>query len=76
MNRIFTGLLAVVLLSATFTYGRQGALQEVKASCDNPDAFTVLAKENYICMSEEDMKNTIKQVYIMGLNARNKQKEL
>jgi hypothetical protein len=76
MNSIITGVVVVALSAGAFYTGGQSALHAVKASCDNPDALTVLEKQEYVCMTTEDMKNTIKQVYIMGLNARNKQKEL
>lgn len=76
MNSLIIGAVIVASVSGAFVYGGQSALKAVKASCDNPDTVTVLEKQDYICMSEEDMKNTVRAVYMLGIQAGRKIKEL
>ncbi len=76
MSKIFISFICIIgAVFFSFQAGKEQSKTEMKLSCDSP-GYTVLDNQEYVCLSKKEMKEALKQVYIMGLQARKNEKEL
>lgn len=63
-----------VIVGLAFYGGTEFSTNKIKASCDAEDAITTLKGTDYVCLTPDQMKAALQEVYNLG--RQHGQKEL